>query len=126
MTILMPVELASKIVADAKLPTEDGKNVLPLNIESVKILIARAITEDRGTVPDFDVIADKVLSGWTDGQGAATLSVARNAILVALSYAQAGGARFQKSGPSESDYADAVQNAVEAFCTSLKDKGLWK
>lgn len=129
---LMPVELANKVVADAKLPTEDGKNMLPLNIESVKILIARAVTEDRASTTDFEAIAKKLYDdadelGHDGPLGRAlTMESARRMTIMALRYAQNLGARFEQAGPSETDYAEAVQNAVEAFCTALKDKGLWK
>lgn len=122
--ILMPIELADKIVAESRLPTSDGRNTLPVNIDTVRSLIAKAITEDRNTKePDFDLIGAKVCADWLHGE---TLVMARNTVLAALRYAQSGGARFTQAGPSEADYAEAVQNAVETFSTSLKDKGLWK
>lgn len=123
-TILMPYELADKIIADARLPTADGKQVLPVNIENIRALIARAVTEDRMTeTPDFSAIADTVLANYNHGE---TIMAARNAVVVALQYAQTGGARFKKAGVLEDDYIEAVNNAVEAFCTTLKAKGLWE
>lgn len=122
-TLFMPHEIADKLISGANLPTSDGKNILPVHPEVVKLLIAQAITEDRVTdEPDFMTIADAVMA--SHGQGD-TRPVIRNTVLLALRYAQSAGARFQKGGPTEADYAEGVQNAVEAFTATLKDKGLW-
>jgi predicted SpoU family rRNA methylase len=121
--IMLPTELADTIVKRARLPTSDGKTVLPVSVETVRTLIAQAITEDRETETNFNAIVDKVMENY-GGDG--TIKSIRNISLLALQHAQSAGARFQKEGPNEADYAEAVQSAIEAFSTTLKDKGLWK
>lgn len=123
--ILTPVQLADKIIGTTKFPTSDGVHALPLNLEQVRTLIARAVTEDRDTgVRDFTWIAKKVLEGTAQGQVWSLIGL-ENMITLALRYAQASGARFKQNAPNETDYVEGVQNAIEAFCTTLKDKGLW-
>lgn len=115
--MMLPHALADKTIAEASLPT-DGKNILPISADTVRTLIAKAVQEDRQTEePDFDAIADKVLLGSGHGQHV------HKTIVCALRYAQSLGARFKEAGPAEEDYAEAVGDAVEAFCTTLKSKG---
>lgn len=120
MTAILTVkEFVDKIIDEAKLPTSNGVKILPVHIDHVKTLLTRAVTEDRNAgTPNFDAIADKVLSKYSHGE----VIIIRQFILTALKYAQASGARF--TAPDEADYAEAVGHAVEAFMTTLKGKGL--
>lgn len=128
----MPIVMAQRVIQAAKLPKDvDGKRILPVNVEQVIALISRALVEDRLRGPfsadtliapiikDVDIFDPNLL------QNPATRTKVTNMLLSAVRSAQARGARCSAHpAATEGDYAEAVGAAVEAFMSTLKDKGL--